>query len=138
MTDLWVALLDTGSGRYAYGPFDGEPAAADFAGFLTKEVDPATTVRLQSPTAELLSWWRQQRGDTSPADRPLHWPPRPGSVWQDRNEDRWIGTRTAGNHAYLVCLAKQADDAAEEIWQRFGPLTHVSDVAPTQLEELPF
>jgi hypothetical protein len=137
MTDQWVVLLDSGM-RHAYGPIEGEAAAADFAAFLTKEVDPATWVKLQSPTAELLSWWRQQRGEDTAAERPMHWPPRPGSVWQDRDENRWICTANPHNTPYLVCLAKQADDAAEEIWQRHGPLTYVADIAPTQLEELPF
>jgi hypothetical protein len=126
----------------AYGPVEDEHAARELAAFLTVEVDPATAMSAKSPTKELLAYWRNARNGTpatvgQPDYRPEYWPPQPGHIWQDRNQDRWIGTATPHPTSYLVCLARQADDNAEEIWRLYGPMTFVQLVAPTE-EECPF
>ena len=137
MTDQWVVVLNTGAGPYVYGTED-EDTARQFAEYLTAEVDPASAHRLRSPTAELLSFWRRHDMQRSQADRAEFWPPRPGQIWQDRNRDRWVCAATGNPTAsYLVCLAQQADDSAEEVRRLFGPMTLVSTVDPTE-QECPF
>jgi hypothetical protein len=133
----WVVLLNnSGSDRpIPFGPFREAKDADDFAAFLTMEVDPA--VPLMSPTRELLSFWHQQRTRANP--RPIGWPPKPGDIWEDDSGDRWVCVRTPNaNVSYLQCLARGADDAAEEIWRMFGPMTRIQYVAPTNNEEPPF
>lgn len=141
----WVVLLaagGNGEATHAYGPIDDEDMARQFATFLTGEVDPATYLRMVTPMDELLGWWRSNRQPPPAADqRPIGWPPRPGDVWQDRAGDRWICVRhhPAGVAAgYLICVANQADDSAEEVWRLFGPLQRVQSIAPTLNEEPPF
>lgn len=147
MTTELIVVLRTGEadGLVAYGPFD-EETAHEFAGYLAAEVDPAYVVPLRSPTSELLGYWRSQRAEaaatnaaepTAASRPPKKWPPYPGDVYQDRNGDRWVCTRTTTGTPYLVCLAKQADDTADEVWHRSGPLTHCGHVAPNE-EEPPF
>lgn len=60
MPDLWIVLLSTGASydQYAYGPTEDEDTARDFAAFLTAEVDPAISMKLMSPTKELLAHWK--------------------------------------------------------------------------------
>lgn len=139
MTDQWVVVLNTGGDPYVYGTED-EDTARQFAEYLTAEVDPAYAVCLRSPMAELLGFWRQHRvlvAETREA-RPEFWPPQPGQIWQDRNGWRWVCAATGNPTAsYLVCLAQQADDSAEEVWRLFGPMTLVSTVDPTE-QECPF
>jgi len=137
---MWVVLLKTGARDeiVAYGPIDDANAASGFADFLTSEVDPAFVRILRSPTLELLSFWRNRKaGMPSTPGRPEYWPPEPGQIWQDRNKDRWIGTGTPNTTSYLVCLARQADDNAEEIWRLYGPMTFVQSVETTETE-VPF
>lgn len=56
MTDLHVVVLrDQGT---VYGPFTDETEAAEFADYLTEEVDPAQVRPLCSPTGDLLAWRR--------------------------------------------------------------------------------
>jgi len=138
MTDQWVVVLDTGTTRCVpYGPIDDEETAKSFAEFLTSEVDPAGWHRLLSPTAELLSFWRNHavvEADVYPED----WPPKPGQVWQDRDGNRWACAGTPPRmNSYMFCLAHPGDDPAEEIWRRFGPLHLVMSISPTE-EEAPF
>jgi hypothetical protein len=140
----WVILLatgGTGEATHAYGPVEDEALARQFAAFLTGEVDPATCLRLVTPLDELLGWWRNNRQPADTHVRPIGWPPKPGEIWEDRAGDRWICLRHHTNPAagsYLTCVARQADDNAEEIWRLFGPLHHVQFVAPTTGEEPPF
>lgn len=138
MTQQWIVLMrDT---PCAYGPpFDDEALAEHFADYLTTEVDPAIVVPLRSAVAELLAWHRQRTStdtDLPPRGKPDGWPPKPGEVWQDRDGCRWIATRTSG-HPYLTCLARQADDSADEIWRLSGPMTLVQSIA-VEDEEPPF
>ncbi len=138
MTRQWVVVLHSGDDIYVYGPLADRDDASRLADFLTTQVDPARAYPLDSPVPELLLFWnRQIKGEPAAVKRPLMWPPQPGSMWQDRNGDRWICTQSSGNHPYLVCIAKQADDAAEEIWRRYGPLTFVHHIPPT-FKECPF
>lgn len=132
----WVVLLQTGQREHIpYGPIGDKETADLFAAYLTSEVDPARAVEMRQPTRELLGYWRtvSEKGAAPTIWRPEFWPPQPGHIWQDRNKDRWVG---AGS-GYLVCLAAQADDSAEEIWRCFGPMTFVQCVSPTE-EEVPF
>jgi hypothetical protein len=55
----WVVLLREQS--TAYGPFDDEVMAQQFAEFLRVEVDPAVVIPLRSPARELLTCYRTQR-----------------------------------------------------------------------------
>lgn len=136
MTAQWIVLLKTTGTGCMYGPFDDEAQAEHFADFLTTEVDPATVVPLKSPIAELLAWRRNRMIPDVPP-KPYNWPPKVGEVWQDRGGDRWICTPTGSNNSYLTCLAKRADDGADEIWRLFGPLTLIMTV-PVEDEEPPF
>lgn len=135
----WMVLLDSSHGLHAYGPVEDEETATKFAEYLTREVDPARCIRLIDPTDELLSFWTmvREKGATPASWRPEFWPPKPGHVWQDRNKDRWIGAPLGHKSGYLICLAQQADDNAEEVWARFGPMTFVKFVEVTE-EEVPF
>lgn len=137
----FVVLLSTGRSEelpFPYGPFDDMAEAEDFAAFVAKEIDPASVVPLRSPSKELLAWWRTHRDELPAAVTPEHWPPRPGQVWQDGESNRWVCAGTnASNTPYLVCIAYQADDSAEEIWRLHGPMTLVHSFAPTE-EECPF
>lgn len=56
-------------------------------------------------------------------ERPEHWPPQPGDTWADRHGNHWV----CAHHAkpYLVCVAFQADDSADEINRRYGPMRFV-------------
>lgn len=141
MSGQWVVLLRTGvgaAGVHPFGPFDDDAVAQCFADYLTAEVDPAVVVSLRSPVAELLSFWGRYRENAEPSlGRPDHWPPMPGHVWEDRNRDRWICGRVPSGAPYLFCIAKQADDSAEEIWRTHGPLRHIDHVQPNG-EEPPF
>lgn len=140
MTRQWVVLLRTGvADTYPYGPFNDEAYAEQFADYLTAEVDPARVVPLRSPIGELISFYNRAAAEARPAGnaRPDRWPPTPGEVWEDRNRDRWICTRIPSGIPYLMCIAKQADDSAEEIWRTHGPLTFVEHVNPNA-EEPPF
>jgi hypothetical protein len=139
-----MVLLETGPHEHVpYGPFDDEASAEGFACYLTDEVDPAKAIEMRSPVMELLAYYRNfrktARQTTTAADRPMYWPPSPGEIWQDRNGERWICSKVPyPNVSYLVCLARQADDNAEEIWRLVGPMTRVQFVAPTLGEEPPF
>lgn len=141
MTRQWVVVQRSGDrpdDTYVYGPLTDKETASRFADFLTTEVDPARAYALESPVPELLLLWnRKIKGELSGARKPPEWPPVPGQVWQDRNGDRWICTRTPGNVPYLVCIAKQSDDGAEEIWRLYGPLTLHKWIVPNA-EEPPF
>lgn len=138
MSDQWVVVLRSGiDDTYVYGPLDSKETASRFADFLTAEVDPAHAYPVDSPVRELLLWWNRQTAQQRAANRPPQWPPQPGQVWVDRDGQRWIATRTGGV-PYLVCIAKQADDSAEEIWRTHGPLAFVQFIAPTNEEEPPF
>ena len=144
MTDRWMVLLETGPHEHVlFGPFDDEATAEHFADYLTDEVDPAKAIKMQSPVMELIAYYRktsEQAARQTTADRPMYWPPSPGEIWQDRNGDRWACARvpkSPGAH-YLMCLAHQADDSAEEIWRIYGPMQRVQFVAPTLDEEPPF
>lgn len=138
MSTQWAVLVRTGTdtGLYLYGPFDDSADAGRFSAFMTAEVDPASVLILRSPMAELLTFLKNQRDDAQ-ATIPVQWPPQPGDVWQDRDGDRWICTRTPGDTHYLVCIAKQADDSAEEIRRLYGPLKWHAHLAPN-VEEPPF
>lgn len=142
MTQAWVVVMRTGDrddDAYVYGPLSDADVARRFADFMTTEVDPARVYRVESPVPELLQFWnRTMKGEPTSPKMPVGWPPSPGEVWEDRGGDRWVCTRTAGKHAYLVCLARMADDSAEEIWRNHGPMTRVALVAPTKDEEPPF
>jgi hypothetical protein len=59
MTGAWVVVLE--EPHHVYGPFDDEALAAEFAGFLSQEVDPAHVEPLRSPTAELLAFEKSTR-----------------------------------------------------------------------------
>jgi hypothetical protein len=140
MTEMqWVVLLNTGNNEtVAYGPIDDAECAEAFAVYLTAEVDPASVRALRSPVHELLAWWRNNR-QAADQPKPGMWPPMPGSIWQDKNGDRWAAIRVRRpDTSYLVCLASQAEDNADEIWRRWGPLTFVQFIAPTLAEEPPF
>lgn len=50
-------MLPVGATAAVYGPFDDGKAAGRFAAFMTAEVDPATVVKLSSPTLELLAFY---------------------------------------------------------------------------------
>lgn len=133
----YIVLLDSGPGRrHAYGPIEDPEHARGFAEFMTREVDPAEPLKLIDPIDEMLANYRNRQ----PEERPIGWPPRPGEIWQDKNGDRWACCRVPnhGDVSYLICLAKQADDSAEEIWRQYGPMTRVQFVAPTLDEEPPF
>jgi len=67
-------------------------------------------------------------------ERPEFWPPQPGHIWQDRDKDRWICTGTTSKTPYLVCVARQGDDSAEEIWRLHGPMTFICATDPTEVE----
>lgn len=135
----FVVLLKTGSETgVLYGPFDTRLEANEFAEFMSKEVDPATVESLRSPTLELLAFWRNELKRPDRADKPEYWPPKPGQVWQDRDLNRWVCAGTnASNTPYLVCIAYQADDSAEEILRKCGPLKLVHSFDPHE-EEVPF
>lgn len=138
MTARWVVRLNEAHGKFMYGPFDDEAEASRFASYLSAEVDPAEVLPLRSPTAELLSFWHNHRTDeTATLPRPAEWPPQAGDVWEDRNGDRWICTRSPGTAPYLTCLAQQADDSAEEIWRVHGPMKRHTFIPPN-VEEPPF
>lgn len=131
----WVVVLNETRGLYAFGPLGDREEAKAFAQFLSAEVDPACAVRLTSPVAELLGWWRQRRdGETQPSVEEGMWPPKLGDTWQDKRGDRWL----AVPGAQLLHLAG-VDGAApyDEIWRLFGPLALVnrSDVKEP---EVPF
>ena len=91
---------------------------------------------LRSPVGELLGYWRSLRA-TKTEVRPEGWPPIPGQVWEDRDRDRWICTTIRSGLPYLVCIARQAEDNAEEILRTQGPLSRVDFVTPNG-EEPPF
>jgi hypothetical protein len=143
MSGAWVVVVRSGDrddDTYVYGPLDDGQIAARFADFMTTEVDPARAYRIEPPTPELLLFWnRTIKGEPTTSKRPVGWPPSPGEVWQDRGGDRWVCARVTGkNVSYLTCLARMADDNAEEIWRQYGPMTRVQFVAPTKDEEPPF
>jgi hypothetical protein len=142
MSGAWVVVVRSGDrddDTYVYGLLPDKGTACRFADFLTTEVDPAHAYRLESPVPELLLFWNRtvKNGPGTPR-MPLGWPPSPGEVWEDRDGNRWVCIRTTGKHSYLVCLARTADDSAEEIWRQHGPMTRVQLVAPTKNEEPPF
>ena len=59
MADTWMVVLGSHIPYHTsavWGPFATEHEARDFAAFATREIDPATPMKLQSPAAELLSW----------------------------------------------------------------------------------
>lgn len=122
-----------------YGPFDLQSTAGDFAEYLTREVDPATAHRLDSPTVELLSFWRRVvkhgLGDVVdlPPTTPEHWPPRHGDTWQDKEGDRWISLRDGS----MQCLAHTASASPLAISADRGPLTLVYRPDVTE-DEVPF
>jgi hypothetical protein len=125
----WAVVLRTGDQpdqQYLYGPIDDEAHAERFAEYLTKEVDPAHVERMHSPLAEMLRWhqYESKRLDAGlPA--PEHWPPLPGDIWQDKDGNRWTCSaeqHTANGRPYLVCLAFTADDSADEINRKYGPM----------------
>lgn len=136
---IFVVLLKTGKDdEMPYGPFDDQELARRFAAFLSEQVDPATVQRLLSPERELLSWYANRHSVDARLVLPENWPPQPGQVWQDRNKDRWVCAGTnPSNTPYLVCIARQADDSAEEILRQHGPMTLVHSFQPTE-EECPF
>lgn len=143
MISQWVVLLDASHGKFAYGPFDDEALAEHFADYLTTEVDPAKVAPLKTPVGEMLAFWTSVLADRdeagAAASRPEQWPPGPGDIWQDRNGDRWICTRIkpGDNSGYLTCIARQADDSAEEIWRLYGPMKRHTFIPPN-VEEPPF
>lgn len=132
----FAVILTTGNGvHYGYGPIEDPEHARQFAAFLSREVDPAEVVKLIDPIDELLAFHRRNHdGD----ERTIGWPPKPGDIWQDKGGDRWACTRTNGPNSYLTCLARVADDNAEEIWRQHGPMTYVASIPPTKDEEPPF
>lgn len=130
----WIVLLDSGRGaRCAYGPMDDPDMAEQFAAFLSRQVDPAAVLKLLDPVDEVLGFINRQ--PQLPDARPIGWPPEAGDIWQDKAGDRWACVRAP--HPYLTCLARPADDNAEEIWRVYGPMTRVEFVAPN-VEEPPF
>lgn len=136
MSEQWIVVLTESRGNFAYGPTEDKDTAEAFAEFLTREVDPAAALQLRSPTAELLAWWRQSRS-AHVAEPPEHWPPMPGSVWSDKVGDRWVCVPAFGGKPYLMCLIRPADDSADEILRRFGPL-ELAQIVPIADEEVPF
>lgn len=137
----YVVILNTGLGQHAFGPIEDREYARRFAAFMTREVDPAEAVKLIDPLDELLAYEKRMEGlaKDEPAKRPLNWPPSPGEIWQDKGGDRWVCTRATGpGVSYLTCLARMADDSAEEIWRQHGPMSRISFIAPTEEEEPPF
>jgi len=101
----------------------------------------STTHKFVGDSAEVTDWARaiQPTALAHPAkavddQRPEFWPPQPGQIWQDRNKDRWICTATPSTTPYLVCVARQGDDSAEEIWDLYGPMTFIQSMDPTEVE----
>lgn len=66
--------------------------------------------------------------------RPEEWPPKLGSVWQDRDGHRWLCAHDVG---YLWRISSPADDTAEEIWDKYGPMAFVMQIDPTE-QEIPW
>lgn len=59
MADTWIVVLGSHLPYHlsaAWGPFATEQEAHDFAAFATREIDPATPMKLKPPAAELLFW----------------------------------------------------------------------------------
>lgn len=143
MTEQWVVILRTGDrpdDTYVYGPLADKATAGRVADFLTTEIDPARAYLLESPVPELLLFWnRTLRGESTTSKRAPEWPPSPGDIWEDRNGDRWICTRLkpGDTSRYLTCIARQADDSAEEIWRLYGPMKRHTFIPPN-VEEPPF
>lgn len=58
--------------------------------------------------------------------RTSEWPPQHGDTWADRNNDIWLCQLYEGKikftSPYLVCISRQGDDSANEIWDTCGPL----------------
>jgi hypothetical protein len=52
----FVVVLKGHHHKVAWGPFDGRPAAEEFAEFVTAKIDPAEVRTLSSPVGELLAW----------------------------------------------------------------------------------
>lgn len=71
---------------------------------------------------------------------PPYWPPQPGDIWQDIRGNRWACLPMPGGKPYLACLAYQAEDSAEQIWDDNGPLTRIFNVLTKTIhdEEPPF
>jgi hypothetical protein len=122
----WAVVLRTGDrpdDYYVYGPLCSKNNAERFAKYLTAEVDPAWALEVHSPMTELLNWYDRtafQAGQSAE-----HWPPQPGDIWQGSGGERWACS--AEQHArngkpYLVCLAFAADDSAEEVARKYGPM----------------
>lgn len=132
MSGQWVVVVN----QTFYGPTEDEDTAREFAAYLTAEVDPAAVYKLHSPTRELLAYYKNFM--RTRAKYPPEWPPKPGEIWQDRAGNRWACAATpSSTNSYLVCLARPADDSAEEIWRTHGPLRRVYTISPTE-EECPF
>jgi hypothetical protein len=51
-------------------------------------------------------------------------------IWRDQDGNRWA----CQADTTLACLARVADDSAEEIYRRHGPLTLVSRPDPCEVE----
>lgn len=138
----WAVVLRTGDrpdDLYLYGPLGSKANAERFAKYLTAEVDPAWALEVQSPMTELLNWYDQAKTAAGELRTSLteHWPPRPGDIWQGSGGERWACS--AEQHArygtpYLVCLAFVADDSAEEIARKYGPMTLVYRPEPRETE----
>lgn len=131
MTGQWAVVMRVDDQNIlVYGPIADEDTAAQFAQFLTAEVDPAVHYRMRSPEQELLGFWRSGESRSAVDARPDEWPPEPGQIWQDRDGVRWVATAPYNpTRTNLACLARPADDDAEEIWQCFGPMSLVDSVA---------
>ena len=54
----FVVVLKGHHQKVTWGPFGSRPAAEEFAGFVTAEIDPAEVRALSSPAGELLAWRR--------------------------------------------------------------------------------
>lgn len=99
MTGQWVVLLTTGEAdeTVAYGPIGDADEAAEFAAFLTAEVDPATVRPLRSVNRELMAFYRNQRRSE----------PKPGTVvnsWRPIDQEP-----TTAQPWQVLCHARQTD-----------------------------
>lgn len=138
----WIVLLDKGANKVSFGPFDSDWLAQKFAAFLIDQLGQARVMELRSPLAETLTFWswsKEERESGTSVARPPLWPPKIGDVWEGRSGERWICTGVPSRTApYLTSIASGADDTAEEIWRRYGPMTRVTLIPPHKSEECPF
>jgi hypothetical protein len=59
----FVVALKGHHQQVTWGPFATRADAEDFAGFVTREIDPAEVRTLSSPVGELLAWRRMALGN---------------------------------------------------------------------------